>query len=413
MTIYSRNRRIRGRSYSEHSVHWREPDGNPRKRAFGSLDEAKEFAGTVARGLSHGEAEAKRATPEDLAAYGAAVDLLRPLGVSLLQAASEYASARNKLPPNVSLTDTVVAYLRLAPTGMDRKRVRDVLKEYVADLERRGKSDIYVGHVGKYLSKFATAFECPLASVTTADFSKWLWSLKAKDGTTLALRSLFNHQRAVSGLMNFAARRKYIPRELSVEFAELETPEPEAPTRAVFTPKAFKTLLHGADSKGLAAFVLGGLCGLRTAEIGRLQWEQVKLDQGVVVVDENVAKTQSRRVVPLGDSALAWLRTCRNRKGWVCPVPEKVTVRVAAEVGVPWVKNGLRHGYASYRLATVQDAAKVAFECGNSPQMIQAHYRSLVTEAEAREWFSIMPPDDRRKPASAKPDPEIEPEVLN
>lgn len=362
----------------------------------------------MARGLSQGEAEAKRATPEDLAAYGAAVELLRPLGVSLLQAASEYASARKKLPPEVSLTDIVTAYLRLAPPGMDRKKVRDILKEYVADLQRRGKSDVYVGHVEKYLSKFATAFDCPLASVTTAEFSKWLWSLKAKDGRSLALRSLFNHQRAVNGLINFAARRKYTPRELSVEFAELETPEPEAPTRAVFTPKAFKTLLHGADSKSLAALVLGGLCGLRTAEIGRLQWDQVKLDQGVVVVDESVAKTQSRRVVPLCDSALAWLNICRKRRGAVCLAPEKVTVRVAAEVGVPWVKNGLRHGYASYRLALVQDAAKVAFECGNSPQMIQAHYRSLVTEAEAREWFSIMPPKSGRKLA-----PEIETETLN
>lgn len=115
ITIYSRSRRIRGRSYSEHSIHWREPDGKARKKAFGSLEKAKEFAGTVARGLSQGEAEAKRATPEDLAAYGAAVELLRPLGVSLLQAASEYASARKKLPPEVSLTDIVTAYLRLAP----------------------------------------------------------------------------------------------------------------------------------------------------------------------------------------------------------------------------------------------------------------------------------------------------------
>ena len=35
--------------------------------------------------------------------------------------------------------------------------------------------------------------------------------------------------------------------------------------------------------------------------------------------------------------------------------------------------------------------AQVALEAGNSPQMIFAHYRQLVTQAEAMKWFSILP----------------------
>jgi len=34
----------------------------------------------------------------------------------------------------------------------------------------------------------------------------------------------------------------------------------------------------------------------------------------------------------------------------------------------------------------------VALECGNSPQVIFSNYRALATEAEAKEWFSILPP---------------------
>ena len=35
--------------------------------------------------------------------------------------------------------------------------------------------------------------------------------------------------------------------------------------------------------------------------------------------------------------------------------------------------------------------AEVALEAGNSPTMIFRHYRELATEAEAKDWFGIVP----------------------
>ena len=51
----------------------------------------------------------------------------------------------------------------------------------------------------------------------------------------------------------------------------------------------------------------------------------------------------------------------------------------------------MRHSYCSYRLADIKNAAQVALEAGNSPQMIFQHYRGLVTDVEAKRWFSIEP----------------------
>jgi hypothetical protein len=56
-----------------------------------------------------------------------------------------------------------------------------------------------------------------------------------------------------------------------------------------------------------------------------------------------------------------------------------------------WKHNALRHSFCSYRLAAIKNAAQVALEAGNSPQMIFKHYRQLVTEAEANQWFAIRP----------------------
>ena len=57
-----------------------------------------------------------------------------------------------------------------------------------------------------------------------------------------------------------------------------------------------------------------------------------------------------------------------------------------------WKRNGFRHSYISYRVATLKDVPAVALECGNSPQVIFSNYRALATDAEAKDWFSILPP---------------------
>jgi hypothetical protein len=64
----------------------------------------------------------------------------------------------------------------------------------------------------------------------------------------------------------------------------------------------------------------------------------------------------------------------------------------AASTILPWKHNGLRHSYISYRLAIVKDVGQVSLEAGNSPGMVFKHYRQLVRESEANEWFGLMPP---------------------
>ena len=62
-----------------------------------------------------------------------------------------------------------------------------------------------------------------------------------------------------------------------------------------------------------------------------------------------------------------------------------------AETGVELKDNGFRHSYITYRVAQINDTARVALETGNSPDVIFAHYRDLVAPDEATAWFSVMP----------------------
>jgi integrase len=57
-----------------------------------------------------------------------------------------------------------------------------------------------------------------------------------------------------------------------------------------------------------------------------------------------------------------------------------------------WPKNGLRHSFASYRLAAIHDAPRVASELGHtSPQMLYSTYRELVLPEEAERYWNIVP----------------------
>ena len=63
--------------------------------------------------------------------------------------------------------------------------------------------------------------------------------------------------------------------------------------------------------------LLGGFCGLRSAEIERLRWEDVNLEAGHVVLAASASKVKGRRIVPLPDCAKTWLAPYAGRTGLV------------------------------------------------------------------------------------------------
>ena len=56
-----------------------------------------------------------------------------------------------------------------------------------------------------------------------------------------------------------------------------------------------------------------------------------------------------------------------------------------------WKRNGFRHSFCSYRLATLKNVDEVAMEAGNSVDIIFKNYRELVSEEDSKRWFGIDP----------------------
>jgi len=142
---------------------------------------------------------------------------------------------------------------------------------------------------------------------------------------------------------------------------------------------------------------IGAFAGLRDAEIKRLDWSEVDLARGHIEVKAAKAKSARRRIIPIQPNLAAWLLPYSGMTGPVVPVGYRgklERVRKAAEI-TRWPNNGLRHSFASYRLAAIHDAPRVASELGHtSPQMLYSTCRELVLPEEAERYWKIAPAAD-------------------
>src|SRR6185503_4682742 len=121
-------------------------------------------------------------------------------------------------------------------------------------------------------------------------------------------------------LFTFAAEREYLPigfdQHLKVKFSADGDGEIE-----VYTTDEFKRLLAAAPDELKPCLAIGGLAGLRSAEIERLYWRDIKFDQGCILVREKSHSGQrnktGKRTVPMSDSLKVWLKKFVKNDGLV------------------------------------------------------------------------------------------------
>ncbi len=360
--------------------------GSRRLESFPTAEGALERAADLARQMSSGDAAASSLTHREAAEYCSSVEILRPHGVSLLAAAHAVAEAFKRLSSLSDLEAAVRQYERRNQRVV-RKSVVDVVRELLEVKKSRKASERYLGDLESRLGRFAKDCQKSASDVSTADIQAWLDSLK------LAPQSYTNYRRTLNLLFEFAVARNYADEN---PVGKTETLKVRSGTVEIYTPEELRLLLGGATAAFRVCVALGGLAGLRSAEIERLRWEDIDLGRKHIVVGAERAKTASRRVVPMCDALVAWLRFGPPGSGPIWAgnqVGFYQQQRIASErSGVSWKANGLRHSYASYRFAECADAGRVAGELGNTAAVVHRYYRELVDAGAARQWFKVFPP---------------------
>jgi integrase len=159
----------------------------------------------------------------------------------------------------------------------------------------------------------------------------------------------------------------------------------------------------------LPSLVLRLFCGLRTAEVCRVEWQEVRWTEPRPFVHIPASKAKKRRIrlVDLPVNAVAWLRHCTPpAKGLVVPGSGEVRryckrfsrLVELAELS-DWGKNDTRHSFGSYHYALHGDAVKTSVQMGHKQgdDVLFSNYRQLVTAEDGARFFALMPNSEAGK----------------
>jgi integrase len=320
-----------------------------------------------------------------------AAALLEPTGKSVLDAARFFLDHWQKQTQGKPIAEAVEAFLATLEKSSHHKSVAPRLRSFVS-----------------------VAGERTTASVTQSDVEDFLAGLEG-----FAPRTIAHHRAHLHALFNFCRGRGWC---VENPVAAIRPPKVSAPEPEILTPAQARALLEACDDELLPGVAIAMFCGLRQAEIEKLEWSAVNLVDGHITIGAKIAKTNSRRVVTMPSNLKAFLRLVKDRKGHVWPESSRDKwnmTRIAAGFGpfhsghhavqeaiakakkakrklIPWPGNALRHSAISYRVAQERDLARIAYESGNSPAIIQRHYNGLASPKDAAAFFGITPKKSKK-----------------
>ena len=207
---------------------------------------------------------------------------------------------------------------------------------------------------------------------------------------------------------------------VDLDFADGLRRRPEAFREpAFFPPEKVERIFRAAESApgphpaGVGMrLTLGFFAGVRSVEIERARWEDLNLDEGVLRIPRPKGYTNGARprLVELEENAVAWLRAWRRwttgrRRGRPPHGPLVPRPRMFADWkratlepdGLSWgndaAHNVMRHTYATMHVGAFRNAPATALNLGHglSSDLLERHYRGLVSRAVARTYWRIFP----------------------
>jgi len=387
--IYSTPVKVKGEGYDSFTVVYYELGKRQRER-FNQYAKAHSYAEEKAIQLSGGEVAAVSLKNGDQRIYGAAVESLRPFDVSLDFAVREFVAAR-KLLGDVSLLDAAKFYARHGRSITKEDSLEKIHTAMLKALKSDGRSEYHIRDVRRHVAKFIENFPQDIKDISTTDINTWLRSL------AVGGRTRNNYRDSVHNFFRFARSEGYLPKDRPTVAEETKRNNEAGSENEVFTVEEMKAMLTGAPDFLIPTLAIKFFSGLRTEEMIRLRWEDIKFDQDVIFLSKQVTKTKQRRIVPLMPNLKLWLTSHRQSQGQIAKrwgasqALARAWCNRAKMTGVNYKRNGMRNSYISYRVAAMKNVAQVALESGNSPGIIQREYLELVTEEEAKKWFAVVP----------------------
>jgi integrase len=229
------------------------------------------------------------------------------------------------------------------------------IKELMASKRTANRRENYIESLGHYLGRFAKGRESKMISeIQVFDLELWLSQFTAP----YSRQTWFNR---INTLFSFSLRRGYIQAN-PCDRVERITIDRKAPF--ILSPDQAEKMMAMTTPLCRPYIILGLYAGIRPEELLHVTWENICLETNTVRLEHT--KTRRRRIVPLEPRAVALLADCPNKAGRIAPcntTVRRLKRRIGRALGFKaWPQDLLRHTAASYLLALIGDAGKVAMK---------------------------------------------------
>lgn len=282
--------------------------------------------------------------------------------------------------------DAALANRKIAPM------VPQVVEECIASKKARQLSLRYIQQLGHVLKHFSTAFlQTQINRISASQIEVWI---QAGNYSAASRRS---RMADINTLFAFAVKRDYCEKNPCDKIDEIKvTPK----TPGILTPDEAGRLMKAAyvsDRRLCAHLALALFCGIRPAELERIDRLNIMLEKHLVEVTFEMSKVTKRRTVRIPENAMEWLALPRD-------IPPRNLKRrfdrVRRQAGVfeTWEHDAMRHSAATFLYALNGDAAETAKQMGHTVNVLLTNYNALrtpsgelVTKEMAEEFFAIKP----------------------
>lgn len=387
-------------------------------RRFTSEQEAQEFFRTKNIYDEKLGVEANRISPIDKRDLVEAKILLKPLKVSISNAVLTYAKLTKDLAEHgVSLTQAIEEYKSLVRLKERSVKLNFAIDRYYYSLLKKELTSDYIYTVERILTRFMESIgkDKIVSLISAKEIYQWLINLKKReyaesdtltvggrpmkvfqDGQNdIGIHGRNEYRRTLYSFFKYCKMQDWLdinPVE-KVESWRIRGKTPE-----IFTPEEVQKILNSTppQSEIRAYAAIAAFTGIRSAEMKRLTWDKIKLDDKEIILDSEITKTASRRVVKIPENLAKWLEPYV----WELGTKKKILTK-SQNLQIKklhnafgkgnWVKNGFRHSAATYYLALTKNAYLTAEQMGHAVDVLKQHYNGLAREKDAIRYFNIMP----------------------
>lgn len=213
-----------------------------------------------------------------------------------------------------SVQDAINHALKFLRAQKKTMPLADAVKAFLAAKESQGVSGRYVNDLRLRLKRFTgTHPEASIGSISTAIINAFLRGIEGHATTKM------NFRRDLHTFFEWCASEEILDQDRINPVTRAATFDGKSDAVETITPKQFEALLANAADIIRPAFILGGFCAVRQAEIARLDWSKIDLAEKTITIDASVAKTNARRTVTIPQPAIAWLAPLAKKSGPVLP----------------------------------------------------------------------------------------------